>query len=216
MRQPLGQGLDLPAHDWAVVDVHDVEAFLATLPKGRKRRLTVLRQFFAFARRQRIILVNPTTGLAAKQPSGFIGQTVGLDQQRALFRRWTSSDDAHPQRGTAGDARTHPRPVQSRGPQRVVRVSGRPHPVPMDPASWGVIQRCLDHRQAQATANPHLMVTRGTKAGTRPASVAYVSHVLDPCGVPPRMLRSTRLVDLVNTLDPKIVAAAFGMTAEAS
>jgi hypothetical protein len=30
------------------------------------------------------------------------------------------------------------------------------------------------------------------------------------------MLRSTRLVDLVNAMDPKLVAAAFGMTAEAS
>ncbi|WP_406049472.1 hypothetical protein [Kribbella sp. NBC_00889] len=58
------------------------------------------------------------------------------------------------------------------------------------------------------------MVTRGTRARTTPASVAYVSHVLDPGGVPPRMLRSTRLVDLVNTMDPKLVAAAFGMTAE--
>ena len=58
------------------------------------------------------------------------------------------------------------------------------------------------------------MVTRGTRAGTQPASGAYVSHVLDPCGVPPRMLCSTRLVDLVNALDPKIVAAAFGMSAE--
>jgi hypothetical protein len=41
-----------------------------------------------------------------------------------------------------------------------------------------------------------------------------VSHVLDPCGVPPRMLRSTRLVDMVNTMDPKLVAAAFGMDPE--
>jgi hypothetical protein len=30
--------------DWALADVHDIEAFLATLPRGRKRRLTVLRQ----------------------------------------------------------------------------------------------------------------------------------------------------------------------------
>ncbi|MFD8533657.1 hypothetical protein ACFV0L_40235 [Streptosporangium canum] len=59
-----------------------------------------------------------------------------------------------------------------------------------------------------------MMVTKGTKAGRGPASAAYVSHVLDPCGVPPRMLRSTRLVDLVNTLDPKLVAAAFGMNPE--
>jgi hypothetical protein len=35
-----------------------------------------------------------------------------------------------------------------------------------------------------------------------------------PCGVPPRTLRSTRLIDLVNTMDPKLVAAAFGMDAE--
>ena len=58
------------------------------------------------------------------------------------------------------------------------------------------------------------MVTRGTRARTCPASAAYVSHVLDPCGVAPRMLRSTRLADLVNTMDPKLVAAVFGMDAE--
>lgn len=50
------------------------------------------------------------------------------------------------------------------------------------------------------------MVTRGTKAGKAPASIAYVGHVLDTCGILPRMLRSTRLVDLVNTMDPKLVA----------
>jgi hypothetical protein len=58
------------------------------------------------------------------------------------------------------------------------------------------------------------MVTRVTRARTCAASAAYVSHVLDPCGVPPRMLRSTRLIDLVNTMDPKLVAAVFGMDAE--
>ncbi|MFF4607826.1 hypothetical protein ACFY12_34450 [Streptomyces sp. NPDC001339] len=29
------------------------------------------------------------------------------------------------------------------------------------------------------------------------------------------MIRSTRLVDLVNTMDPKLVAAAFGMDPQA-
>ena len=76
------------------------------------------------------------------------------------------------------------------------------------------LQRCLAHRQTQRTDNPHVMVTKGTKAGRSSASTAYLSHVLDPCGVPPRMLRSTRLVDLVNTMDPKLVAAAFGMDPE--
>jgi len=54
------------------------------------------------------------------------------------------------------------------------------------------------------------MVTKGTKAGRSPASTAYLSHVLDDCGFPPPMIRSTRLVGLVNTMDPKLVAAAFG------
>lgn len=37
-------------HDWALVDVSDIEAFLAEQPDNRARRLTVLGQFFRFAR----------------------------------------------------------------------------------------------------------------------------------------------------------------------
>ena len=55
------------------------------------------------------------------------------------------------------------------------------------------------------------MVTRATKAGRNPASTAYFTHLLDPCGLRPRMVRCTRLADLVNTMDPTLVAAAFGM-----
>lgn len=46
------------------------------------------------------------------------------------------------------------------------------------------------------------MVTRGTKAGKTPPSITYTSHVLDPSGISPRMLRSTRLVDLVKPWTP--------------
>jgi hypothetical protein len=76
------------------------------------------------------------------------------------------------------------------------------------------VQRCLAHRDGQRTADPHVIVTKGTRAGRAAASAAYISHVLDPCGVPPRMLRCTRLADLVTTMDPKLVAAAFGMNPE--
>jgi hypothetical protein len=72
----------------------------------------------------------------------------------------------------------------------------------------------LAHRESQRTANPHLVVTLVTKAGTEPASTAYFSHLLDASGVPPRTVRCTRLADLVNTMDPKIVAATFGMDPE--
>jgi hypothetical protein len=97
---------------------------------------------------------------------------------------------------------------------RTADLGGLPLLVPLDPASWQVLQRCLGHRETQRTANPHVIVTKGTKAGRSPASTAYVSHLLDGCGVPPRAPCCTRLADLVNTLDPKLVAAAFGMKPE--
>jgi hypothetical protein len=210
--------------DWALADVHDAEAFLATLPKARKRRLTVLRQFFAFARTRRIVLADPTKDLAATAPRGFTGPTVSLGQQRELFRRWTTSPDVHPHEALLGilallhaASSTEVRLLCADdidSDRREVRLGKRPHPVPLDPASWAVLQRCLDQRDKLRTTNPHVMVTRGTKAGNAPASTAYASHLLDPCGVPPRTLRCTRLASLVNTTDPKLVAAALGMNPE--
>jgi hypothetical protein len=52
-------------NDWALVDVHDIEAFLATLPKARKHRLVVLGQFFRFARVQHIVLIDPTRNMTS-------------------------------------------------------------------------------------------------------------------------------------------------------
>ncbi|MFF2146984.1 tyrosine-type recombinase/integrase [Kitasatospora sp. NPDC058190] len=212
--------------DWAVVDVHDIEAFLVTLPKARQRRLVVLRQFFRFARSQHIVLVDPSRGLTAKEPGGFRGRTLTLDQQRDLFHRWTGDDHVHPHEAMLGilallhgasSAEVRMLQITDIDPlAQTVRLGKRPHPVPLDPASWAVLQRCLAHRAAWTTANPHVMVTKGTKAGRGPASTAYLSHVLDECGYPARMIRSTRLVYLVNTMDPKLVAAAFGMDPEAT
>jgi integrase len=211
--------------DWALVDVGDIEAFLAVLPASRARRLTVVRQFFRFAKTHKIVLVDPTRGLSAKQPKGFIGRTITLDQQRKLFRRWATDAQPHPHEallgifallhGASSSEVRHLRIDHIDPVDRTVRLGRRPHPVPLDPASWTILQRCLTHRQTQRTDNPHVMVTKGTKAGRSPASIAYVSHVLDACGVPPQMLRSTRLIDLVNTMDPKLIAVAFGMDPEA-
>ncbi|MFC9500414.1 hypothetical protein [Streptomyces sp. NPDC056982] len=53
--------------DWALTDVHDVEAFLAGSPKARKRRLVVLGQFFRFARSRKIVLVDPSHGLTSEE-----------------------------------------------------------------------------------------------------------------------------------------------------
>ncbi|POX55342.1 integrase [Streptomyces sp. Ru71] len=213
-------------NDWALTDVHDVEAFLATLPKARKRQLVVLGQFFRFARTQHIVLIDPTRNMTSKSSKGFRGRTLTLDQQRYLFRRWTTSEEVHPHEAVVGilallhgASSSEARMLQVNDVDQqaqTVRLGKRPHPVPLDPASWTVLQRCLAHRQAWRTDNPHVVVTKGTKAGRNPASTAYLSHVLDDCGFPPRMIRSTRLVDMVNTMDPKLVAAAFGMDPQAT
>lgn len=181
----------------------------------------MLRQFFRFARSGKVVLIDPTRGLKAKGPSGFSGTTV--DHQRRLFRRWTTTD-AHPHEALLGmlallhaassSEVRHLRVDDIEPINHAIHLGKRPHPVPMDPASWSVLQRCLAHRESQRTDNPHVIVTKITKSGRAAASTAYVSHILDPCGVPPRTLRCTRLADLVNTLDPKLVAAALGMDPE--
>ncbi|WP_409467364.1 hypothetical protein [Streptomyces sp. HC307] len=99
---------------------------------------------------------------------------------------------------------------------QTVRLGKRPHSFPLDPASWTVLQRCLAHREAWPAANPHVMVTKGTKAGRSPAPTARLSHVLDGCAYPPRTIRSTHLLNLVNPMDPELVAAAFGMDPQAT
>lgn len=211
-------------NDWSTVDTHDLEEFLSGLAKSRKRRLVVLRQFFRFARVRRLILIDPTAELVAREPRGFRGVTLTLDQQRSLFRRWSTDPAVHPHEALVGIlALVHGVSSQEVRLLRIADIDNaartawlghRPHPVPLDPASWSVLQRALAHRQTQRTDNPHVIVTRGTKATRIPASTAYLSHVLDPAAVNPRCLRSTRLVDLVGGMDPKLVAAAFGMNPE--
>lgn len=209
-------------NDWALVDRHDIETFIAMLPRTRGRRLSVLRQFFRHARRSRLILVDPTTGVSSGQAAkGFTGRTLSIEQQRALFRRWTTDESVHPHEAAHGllallhGASCHEVRLLELDDvdvlARSVRLGQRPHPVPLDPATWTQLERCIIHRETQRTENPHLIVTRVTKAGTEPASTAYFTHLLDGGGVSPRGVRCTRLVALVNTLDPKLVAAAFGM-----
>lgn len=209
--------------DWAAVSATEVEAFLRTRPASAARRSTVLRQFFGWARKHRIVLTDPTRGLDQRRVRGFHGQTLTRGEQQQLFRRWTSPK-AHPHESLVGvlallhaanstELRTLRTDAVDQA-RRTVRLGRRPHPVPLDPTSWTALQRCLDHRAALGTANPHVLVTRATKTRNTPASPAYLAHVLDEAGVNPKKLRSTRLVDLVIALDPKLVAAAFGLSHE--
>lgn len=210
--------------EWATVQPVDVEAFLNDQPNNRRRRLSNTRQFFRWARSNKIVLVDPTSDLAVIPRAGFSGSTLTIGDQRRLFRRWTSDDNIHPHEAAVGllamlHAFTNAelrglRAVDVDAQRHAIRVEGRPHPVPLDPASLAAITACLDHRSGLGTRNPHLLVTKVTKPRETPASSAYMTHLLDPVGVSIKKLRSTRLVDLVISLDPKIVSEALGMNAD--
>ncbi|TMR07591.1 hypothetical protein ETD86_51435 [Nonomuraea turkmeniaca] len=68
-RTPLAQHVCARGkQDWALVDGHDIETFLAAQPKNRPRRLQIARQFFRFAKSHKMVLVDPTSKLSAKAP----------------------------------------------------------------------------------------------------------------------------------------------------
>jgi integrase len=210
--------------DWAAVEVGDVEAFLAEYPSNRRRRLQSSRQFFRWARKNKVVLVDPTRDLPGMPRQGFTGQTLSLPEQRRLFRRWHTDPSVHPHEALVGIlALLHAASnVELRGlhiddfdqTARTLRVGRRPQPVPLDPVTVSALQRCLAHRASLHTHNPHLIVTTITKTRSTPPSMAYLGHVLDAAAVSPKRLRSTRIVDLVTTLDPKVVSGALGMKAE--
>lgn len=209
-------------HDWATCSRAHIDAFLAT-DGDRGFRLAALRDFFRFARRQRVCLTDPTAGLAHRPARGFRGRTLTRADQARLLCLWASAD-CHPHEALVGLlALLHGAAVSELRPlttvnvntaTRTVRLGRRPHPVPLDPLSFAALERCLAHRQQLGTENPHVIVTRGTRAHRTPASQAYLSHVLDPAGVSPSLLRQTRLAALTHRLDARLVAAAFGMTPE--
>lgn len=209
-------------HDWATCSRAHIEAFLAT-SRDRGFRLAALRDFFRFARKERICLTDPTAGLGHRPAGGFRGRTLPRAEQASLLRRWAAGD-CHPHEALVGLlSLLHGASVSELRPltvnnvnaaTRTVTLGQRPHPVPLDPLSFAALDRCRAHRAELGTENPHLLVTRGTRAHHTPASQPYLSHVLDLAGVSPSLLRQTRLAELTHRLDPRLVAAAFGMTPE--
>jgi site-specific recombinase XerD len=212
--------------DWATVSTGDVEAFLAARPSMAAHRLAGLRRFFRFATRRRLVLTDPAKAITSAQPWGFRGPSLTLDQQRELFRRWTSgAGDVHPHEALTGllaliHAATTQEirylTVEAIAPAtRAVTLRGRPQPTPLDPWTQAAIRACLAHRQALRSANPYLIVTLQTKATRAPSGDSYVKNILAPAGIRPRILRSSRILSLVSAADPKLVATAYGMTYDA-
>ena len=165
----------------------------------------------------------PDQGAHKLVPVGLCWRDFDLSEQRRLFRRW-SGTDAHPHEALVGIlallhalSNTELRSLQVDDfdeARCTLRAGQRPAPVPLDPVSASVLRRCLAHRAATGTHNPHIIVTRQTKTRTTPASTAYMSHVLDAARTSTKRLRSTRIVGLVTVLDAKVAGEALGMKPE--
>lgn len=206
--------------DWATVDTGDIEAFIGLLPRSRPRRLGALANFFRFAKARKLVLVDPTRGIAPGPPRPMTTETLTPSEERRLFRRWTSGD-ALPNESLLGLltllhgaslAEVRNLTVDRvHDATRSVQLGRRPYLTPLDPATWAALQRVLAARRFLGTRNPHVIVTRSTKTRSTPASTPYLTHLLDSVGIPPQRIRVSRIAKMVVGLDAKVVASAFGM-----
>ena len=216
---------DRKKDDWSMVEISDVESFLLRQPANRSRRLTGLRSFFRFARKRKVLLVDPTAGVPLTKRSPFKGVMLTAQHQRQLFQRWTSDDEGvEPNEALVGAlallhaaSNAEVRSLKLTDidwSHRTICLGERSHPIPIDPVTESVLKRALTYRENLSTENPHVIVTRATKTRSCPASSPYITHVLDPAGVRTKALRQTRILDLVNQLDPKVAAEVLGMNAD--
>ena len=205
---------------WAEVTTADLENFLARNPTSRHQHTYVLRRFFSWARRNKIILTNPARPLRLGAQPGFTGTVLDLAQQRTLFHRWTD-DHTHPHERLTGllallhgatNSQIRSLTVNAIDPAgRTVQLARRPFPTPLDPASWAALTTCLEHRDQLNTLNPHLIVTGTTRTRDTPADPTYLTRALAASGTTPSACRQTRIAQLVNDLDAKLTATALGM-----
>ncbi|MCO4265242.1 site-specific integrase [Pseudarthrobacter raffinosi] len=204
--------------DWAAVAVTDIEEFITT---NTGSRLATCRGFFAFARRRKLILINPAGTIRRKSPRGFAGHILTLDHQRQLLTRWSDHNVNPVERGAGllsllhGASCTelrHLRLVDIDVGAATIRFAGRPHPVPIDPLTAAALDEFLSARSTVLSGNPYAFTTRYTRRHRDLVSSSFMTHILDGAGITPTVLRQTRLADLAHRLDPRLVAAVFGMT----
>jgi ribosomal protein L37E len=209
-----------PVTSWSQVTTADLEGFLGHSPGNRHQRTYVLRGFFGWAKRRKLILIDPATTLQLGSQPAFTGSVLDDSAQRALFRRWTANT-GHPHERLIGllallhaasSAQLRSLTISDADhAHRTLNLAGRPFPAPLDPVSWAALEDCLRHRAALRTLNPHMIVTSTTRTGDSPAHQSYLTRALRPAGTTPALCRQTRVSQLVTDLDPKLAAAALGM-----
>lgn len=209
-----------PVTGWSEVITADLEGFIGRSPRNRHQLTYVLRHFFGWARRRRLILADPTRPLRLGGQPAFSGALLDAATQRKLFYRWTA-EATHPHERLAGllallhaasnsqIRRLTVGDVDARG--QTLNLAGRPFATPLDPLSWEALQACLTHREALRTLNQHVIVTGVTRTGDRPSDQTYLARALAAAGTTAARCHQTRISQLVTDLDPKVVGVALGM-----
>lgn len=210
--------------DWTLVGTGDIEAFLAGIanPGYRARQLHALQGFFRFARQHRHILADPTRRLNANSNTPFHGLVLEPTRQRELFRRWTrDTAELHPHEPMIGllgllhgASATELRSLRIDDVDlaaATVVLGRRPHPTPLDPATTTALGHCLHHRNRRRNPGHYLLVNQKSKTVGKQVSLDYLTMILAPAQVTVQILRATRLTQLVTTMDPVLVATAFGI-----
>jgi site-specific recombinase XerD len=204
--------------DWSAVTTADLEPFIT---RNTGSRLASCRAFFRFARRRKLILIDPAAPLRHKTPRGFAGKVLSRTEQQQLIRRWMNSALDPRERvvgllslihGASCDELRHLRADHVDLADASVALRRRPHRVPLDPITASALQDLLATRANLVTGNHHLLITKDNRCHAAPCSPYWMTHILDPAGVRPAVLRQTRLANLSHDLDPRLVSAAFGMT----
>lgn len=207
--------------DWALASSSALEVFLNQGEPGS--RLPTLHAFFAFARRRKLVLGNPAAGLRRFRPRGFAGRVLTLAEQRALVRRWTGAEAAPLERaigllcllhGTSSSELRHLQLDAIDLEAGTLRLGRRRHLRPLDPLTDDAIRACLAQRAVRPTINPHFVVTKITRLHDGPCSEYFLARTLAATSLTPRVVRQTRLADLAQRTDPRLLAAAFGLTEE--
>jgi site-specific recombinase XerD len=210
--------------DWAAVTAEDLEAFLTI---NTAQRIPALRAFFAFTRRRKITLINPAAHLRRSQRKGYAGPLIDHTRQRQLLQRW-QEEDTDPRERVVGllclihaasneDVRMLSLDdIDIDLDQATVRLRNRRRPVPLDPLTVNAIRACLQQRPTTAEDNRFLLVTHHSRQHNRPCSIGFPVRALTKVGLTPQVLRQTRLSDLAQRADPRMMAEAIGITKEAA
>ncbi len=210
-----------------LVTIAEIEAFLARPDLGFRpsSALAYLRQFFGWARRRLLVLVNPTSGLWRDSKPTFAGQVLRIERQRELFRRWSDPPaDSHPYEPLIGLlALVHAVPRADMVTLRVdditdttIELSSRPESLALDPITADALKRARRHHAATGTQNPHLLIHHLNRGTRQPVGKNWPNTlVADATGHTLRELRATRLSALVGDLDPITISAVVGIDAKA-